>query len=74
MKWKNIYKTAFVCCKHKRKGLHVPPKGLKLDIWMESVTEASSILGLICPDGILNLEPSPKAKSRSSKSPGLPSL
>ena len=34
---------------------------------MEAETEASSILGLLCPDEILNLEPSTKDKSRSSK-------
>ena len=54
-------------CKHKSKGLDVPLKGLKLGIWMEIVTEASSMLGLLCTDEILNLEPIPKAKSRSSK-------
>ena len=34
---------------------------------MQEVTEDSSMLGLISPDNILTLEPSPKAKSRLSK-------
>ena len=45
----------------------VPPQVVKLDILMEAVTEASYMLGLLCNDDILNLKPSLKSKSRSSK-------
>ena len=53
-------------CKHKRKGLHVPPQEVKVCIWMQAATEASYMLGMICTDDILTLEPSTKTKSRSS--------
>ena len=47
--------TDLVCFKHKHRGLHVPPQGVKLVISVEAVTEDSSMLGLLCPDDILTL-------------------
>ena len=50
-----LFLTDLVCFKHKHRGLHVPPQGVKLGISVEAVTEDSSMLGLICPDDILTL-------------------
>ena len=63
---KHLFETDLLYFKHKRKGLYVPLQGVNVGIWMQGVTEFCSILGLLCPDDILTLEPSPKEKLGSS--------
>ena len=51
--------TSLFRWKNKRKGFHIPPTGVYVDIWMQAVAKSSSVLGNICLEAILSEESSP---------------
>ena len=71
---KLFLKTALLCCKHKRKGLHITPPCVYVGTWIQAVTKYSSMLGHLYPEYILSEEPSPKPKQVHQRRPGFPSL
>ena len=64
---KHLSITALLHCKNKLKGFLIPSIGLYVCIWVQAITEASSVLGRIFPEAILSQKPSQQPNWRLEK-------